>query len=210
MDIYLDRGDVKSFTIPLVKEGAVYTLQAGDVLTFTAKVRQSDIDTSAVFQKETGDGITQTTGQTSAVVKVLNIDTKNREERSLFWDIQVVPANEENFTAAKGVLYLSHDVTRELTPSVTIYSENPITAYNSLTSRIAAEESTRLAVDASLASQIGVIVVGVATQSERTALPLATCRRSLVLQENNNTLWLLIPSSEDPSDLADWIQISTT
>jgi hypothetical protein len=152
MDFTIIRGDNRDLAIALTREGSAYTIAADDELIFTAKASTADLDANAKFQKIRTGGIT--TSGTTATVAILHADTKNLTNNILVWDIQVRQAAGVPFTGAIGFLFLTHDVTREVDPSVDIITTNPISSFASLTSRISTEESTRSTADGSLSTRI--------------------------------------------------------
>jgi len=125
LDLELERGDARDLSIPLILDGAAYTVPSGANLIFTAKAALSDADASAKFQKSTGAGIT-TSGST-ATVEIVHADTKSLTETVLYWDIQSQETGGEVYTVRQGKITLKHDATRNTSTSVAVSTTNPPT-----------------------------------------------------------------------------------
>lgn len=103
-NITLVRGDTLSFGIVLY--GDVQTL---DSAFFTVKKDYND--TSNVFQKSIGSGISESLDG-EYVVRVAPEDTIDLELGRYYYDVQVV-SGQDNFTILRGILDLVYDVTKE-------------------------------------------------------------------------------------------------
>ena len=101
MNISMVRGDTLSFG--LVIEGLDQNLETAY---FTCKKNLSD--TSGIFQKSLGNGITLT--DEGYVIRIAPEDTRYLEAGKYFYDLQI-GVNSDIFTVLKGVLEIEQDVT---------------------------------------------------------------------------------------------------
>ena len=125
MNLSLTRGDTATLTIPLLDGAASYTPPAGSSAVFSIKRRLTDPDASALVQKSTASG-TITFSGTNALVSILNVDTRNIDDRNLFYDVQVQTLAGRVLTAALGMLTLTHDVTRLTATAIPVFSASPV------------------------------------------------------------------------------------
>lgn len=117
-------GDDKVYALPMTWEGVAYTLQAGEVLVFTAKRSRMDEDPNSVFQKALGSGIT-VVGHT-ATLTLLREDTKDETaSKTLYCDLRATSLDGSSRVVWDGLLKLDLGVTRETTTSREVNTTNP-------------------------------------------------------------------------------------
>jgi hypothetical protein len=112
-DFTLSRGDTIKLNVAVTASGSVYSL-VGSSMWFTAKYSYSDPDSSAVFQKTIGSGITLTDAVNGkATVLILPTDTSGLANAKvmLVYDLQVKDASGNIYTVARGNLIFLPDVT---------------------------------------------------------------------------------------------------
>lgn len=121
--------DSHSHAIPLAWGGAAFSPGDDWALIFTAKLKSTDEDSAAVFQKTSGAGIT-VTGYT-ATVEVVPDDTADLSKSvTLCWDIQAQHVTDGRIrTVAAGMLDVRRDITRATTTSVPVHTTNPPLPY---------------------------------------------------------------------------------
>ena len=120
-------GDSHTHAIPLTwpLDGAPFSPGADWLLIFTLKAKVDDADTSALFQKASGAGIS-VTGSTAAVSTVPQDTMELSPADRLPWDIQAQHVTTgEVRTVAAGRMSLSRDVTRQTTTSVPVHTAEP-------------------------------------------------------------------------------------
>ena len=119
------RGDSGSIVASLVREGVPYTPPTGSAVIFTAKRSAEDSDLDALFQKVLDAGLT--VAGTTATVTVVPNDTvfAVADTEGYYCDIQVQEPSGAVVTPWLGKIVFTGDITRELTPSLPIYTENP-------------------------------------------------------------------------------------
>lgn len=101
------RGDTFSFTLEisdlnLAEVGGIY---------FTAKRRQNDPDSEAVFQKSLGDGIEYDDDEDSYRVRVAPEDTEGARPGVYFYDVQL-NVEDDVYTLFAGKLTMLPDTTK--------------------------------------------------------------------------------------------------
>jgi hypothetical protein len=91
-DLFMVRGDTKSWELTFTRGGAPINLVAGTLIWMTAKRDLVEIDTAAVFKKGIGTGVTITDAANGvARVDLVNADTQPLLDRDyvLFADVQL-------------------------------------------------------------------------------------------------------------------------
>lgn len=102
-------GDTNMFTITVVVYGTSTPVDISSAdMWFTAKHQLADADADAVFQKETGSGITLTTPASGiATVTISPSDTASlTRTTSLWYDVQLKQTNGRITTVQQGLLRL--------------------------------------------------------------------------------------------------------
>jgi hypothetical protein len=109
----------------MTHDGSPYVPPAGTILICTVKRNAQDDDSSALFQKVLGVGMT--VAGSVALVEVYPADTANTESDrdGYYGDIQAQDTSGAVTTVWLAKLVFAPDVTRKLTTSVPIYTANP-------------------------------------------------------------------------------------
>lgn len=104
-------GDTKTFSIPLRWNGRPFVPGADWHLVFTVKANPDDLDEDALFQLETGNGVTAV--NKFARVSVARSLTLSLAPAVRYWDVQAERMDSEEVrTVASGRLSLIRDITR--------------------------------------------------------------------------------------------------
>lgn len=107
------RGNTVPITVVITVDGAPYDL-TGCTLFFTGKTDLSQADDDALFEKETGNGITHINipeGRAKIVLPAAETYDAPIDE-TIYCDIQLKTADGEIYTVASGKLTFLEDVTR--------------------------------------------------------------------------------------------------
>ena len=110
-DLIIFRGNTVSLSVTVTASGSVYNL-TGCSLTFTAKIKYTD--TSAVFQKTIGNGITVTTptsGLVTIVISPSDTLSLSNAKQMLVYDLEAVDGSGNVYTLASGNLIVYPKVT---------------------------------------------------------------------------------------------------
>lgn len=126
MNFKLFMGDGATVDIPLHFDDPSYDPSSA-VGIFTAKLSDSDADDQALIQKVTGAGLefVSTAAGWVARLEFVRDDTVDLRPGFAVYDVQCQRAGESPRTAAKALLTLIRDVTRNLTTSVPVYTAQP-------------------------------------------------------------------------------------
>lgn len=116
-------GTDKTYTLPMTWEGVAYSLEAGEILTFSAKRNKSDTDENSVFQKALGSGIT-VDGSTSTVAIIREDTEEETASQTLHCDIRATRLDGSSRIVWEGLLKLERAVTRQVTTSRPVNTTN--------------------------------------------------------------------------------------
>lgn len=108
------RGDDRQFDLAFTKNGAPYDLTGGS-LWVTAKLKISDPDSSAQFQKTIGDGITIVSavgGTATLTIDAADTDDMPDDQTELFCDVQIKDSQNNISTPIAFKLIVNPEVTR--------------------------------------------------------------------------------------------------
>jgi hypothetical protein len=104
-------GDTRAFSIPLRWNGRPFVPGAAWHLVFTVKADEDDEDADALFQLETGNGVTVV--DSIARVAVPRSVTVDLDAATTYWDVQAEAMDSEEVrTVRNGTLVLQRDITR--------------------------------------------------------------------------------------------------
>ena len=107
-NLYMVKGDTFRFTIEI--EGLT-----DDLTDAYFSCKKNKEDTTYIFQKSLGDGITKTSETDTSKFYEIVVDpddTDDVEEGNYFYDLQL-EVDDEKFTPLLGVLKIDWDITRE-------------------------------------------------------------------------------------------------
>ena len=115
MNLSMSRGD--SLTFPLVPS---VDCTAAVQLIFTAKMSVNDPDSSAVFQKYLGSGLTIVSPVLINLTTVTGDTGAMTDRAKLVWDIRAFWATGAVLTVCQGTLWVSESVTQGLSTSIPV------------------------------------------------------------------------------------------
>lgn len=109
------RGDDRQFNLAFTKNGSPYNLTGGSMW-ITAKLKVSDADSAAQFQKKIGSGITIVSavdGTATLTVSASDTDDMSDEQTELFCDVQIKDSTGNIVTPTAFKLIVNPEITRD-------------------------------------------------------------------------------------------------